>query len=230
MSEWHEEFRAYARAFGKDEVAAILLRSEEEGEWLLWPDQKVEGLTFTLTADSILASVPVEDLQHVVGWVHSHPMGMNPSPSGTDDTQIRELAKDLAGGIAEMWIFGGKYYELYSITRAITAQGFAFVTDTVTWQQSSPSSRWDEVAAQLYKASKPVYKSTSIGGHRGYSGGNLGFSPPVGDASDEEWEKWLMKDSKVLPECQLCQVVVSDGHELCWACDDQMNMSTPGYL
>lgn len=152
--EWHEEFKAYARAFGRDEVAAILLRDGER-EWITWPAQKVEGLTFTLTSDAILDSVPADDLQHVVGWIHSHPMGLDPSPSGTDDGQIRELAKDLAGQVAEMWIFGGHDYRQYSITRGVHVNGQTFTSDTEHWQQGVTSTPWDEAAEKFYNESRP---------------------------------------------------------------------------
>jgi len=157
MSQWHTEFRAYARAFGRDEVAAILLRKGDK-EWLIWPPQTVEGLTFTLTASAILDHVPVDDLQYVVGWVHSHPMGMAPSPSGTDWDQIREYAKDVAGGIAEMVIFGGHDYSDVSVTRGVYMDGSVFLSDTETVSLKPPASPFDEAAVAFRAASEPPPK------------------------------------------------------------------------
>lgn len=194
--EWHEEFRAYARAFGKDEVAAILLRNGDR-EWIVWPTQTVEGLTFTLKADAILDDVPANDLQYVVGWVHSHPMGMNPNPSGTDEKQIRELAKDMAGAIAEMWIFGGHDYGTYSVTNAVHVHGMTFVSDTNTWYKRAPASQWDDDAEAFYKASMPAPKPS------------LGFVP---SGTPEWWEK------EMGASCIWCFNEVKENRELCDTC------------
>lgn len=159
--EWYEEFRAYARAFGSDEVAAVLLRDGER-EWIAWPAQTVEGLTFTMSADAILSAVSAEDLQHVVGWVHSHPMGMSPDPSGTDDIQIREMARDMGGNVAEMWIFGGHDYRTISITQAVLVGSMVFVADMEMLRIPVEATPHDDAATAFYKASRPVAPAPSL--------------------------------------------------------------------
>lgn len=174
MTTWHEEFKAYARAFGKDEVAAILMRHEDK-EWLIWPEQLTEGLTFTLTADAILEAVPVEHLAHVAGWVHSHPSGLDPTPSGTDNYQIRELARDLGGNTVDMVIFGGPDYTQVSTTSAMMHNGTIFLTDTKrsTYQMAT---KWDEAAAAFYKDSYVAPAPVTAGST---------YLPTWGDVSEE---------------------------------------------
>lgn len=185
--EWHTEFRAYARAFGSDEVAAILLRNADR-EWLVWPEQTVEGLTFTLKADSLLSAVPADDLQHVVGWVHSHPLGMSPDPSRTDDDQIRELAIDLAGRIAEMWIFGGHDYGTWSVTKAVLVGNTIFTSDLETWRQPTENTPWDDAAHTFYNACRPP-------------AGIL--LPDIPNIGEDDFCSWCLKD-KDDPVSKLC--------------------------
>lgn len=215
MTIWHEEFRAYARAFGEDEVAAILLRDGER-EWLVWPAQTVEGLTFTLTADAILESVPGDDLQHVVGWVHSHPSGIAPSPSGTDDDQIRALAKDLAGGVAEMVIFGGHDYSLHSVTHAVLVGDRVFVSDTETWRQASAASKWDEQAKALYAASRPA--RPAIGKWRPAGSGAWHGSSVWDEGRAATANEMAALGSFTCPWCAAAEVNIEG--ELCGDCDD----------
>lgn len=211
--DWHEEFRAYARAFGKDEVAAILLRNEER-EWLVWPEQIVEGLTFTLTADAILDNVDADNLQHVVGWVHSHPMGLSPEPSGTDDKQIRELARDFKGEIAEMVIFGGLDYCRVSTTQAVEVAGMVFLSDTYTTVKRERTA-WDETAAKFYEDSLPraIVENLAM--------------PVFARAQDAEWEEMRGAfDSRYYPpsgqdphQCPWCLDSVESEGALCTSCD-----------
>jgi len=198
--EWHDEFKAYARAFGRDEVAAILLR-EEGVESLVWPEQMVEGLTFTLTADAILSSVPAERLQHVVGWVHSHPLGLDPDPSGTDDQQIRELASDFAGGVVEMHIFGGFDYSRVSVTRALQVGGIVFVSDTETTVRRAPATPFDERARAFREACQPVKPAATVGAWRGH-----------------DWQDpWEDDEEHTCPWCT--KATVDDPGMLCGKCD-----------
>lgn len=207
---WHDEFRAYARAFGKDEVAAILLRNSDGEEWLVWPKQVVEGLTFTLNADAILDSVPVDQMGHVVGWVHSHPMGLDPDPSSVDDDQIREFAIDAGGSIVEMVIFGGPDYRDISVTRALVADDEVFVSDT-TIVSSRPKTQWDDAAREFYEASRrPAVDASPIATHRAMSSA----------WSMAQWDDDVSGDQSLGHFCPMCCRHESDTPGmLCWDCE-----------
>lgn len=210
---WYNEFRAYARAFGKDEVAAILLRKEGK-EWLVWPEQTVEGLTFTLTANGILDAVPVDDLQHVVGWVHSHPMGMTPTPSGTDKKQVRDAAKDLAGNVAEMWIFGGSDYSDMSVTSAVYVDGTAFVSDTKEFYIPAPPTEWDDAAKAFHEASRRKPSTSAMPTYADWYARHAW--------EDEEDEDEYLHDYKAGKyDCPWClKIGVTDAYgSLCGECD-----------